>query len=131
MHDNNALSNTALFSNALNRIREQLKQASAAAHELEKSNQSNKAEEELIGILDRYKAFIDGVEATEEETEEDPAPKYKSRGIALCHESQGYSANKRPNSLLMKSNGKSEGKVKVVVSKSTNLRTAPALKGAK
>lgn len=26
----------------------------------------------------------------------------KEKGIALCHESQGYSANLRPNSLLMK-----------------------------
>ncbi len=34
--------------------------------------------------------------------------KIKDKGIALCHESQGFSANKRPISLLMKSDIKPE-----------------------
>ncbi|MBI6136907.1 hypothetical protein JEQ04_03395 [Serratia plymuthica] len=60
--------------------------------DIEKSTQ-----DALAALIERNKDLLN------DDLPEDKDRKVKSRGIALCHVDQGYSANQRPVSLLTKS----------------------------
>ncbi|EFN1795368.1 TPA: hypothetical protein J1564_000070 [Escherichia coli] len=81
----------------INDIRADILAAMQAAAEPEDLNKS--AEEALAEAVQSY---LSASTATASE----PAPKsgktLKEKGIALCHQAQGYSANMRPVSLMMK-----------------------------
>lgn len=55
------------------------------------------AQDALAALIERNKDLLN------DDLPEDKGRKVKSRGIALCHVDQGYSANQRPVSLLTKS----------------------------
>lgn len=56
------------------------------------------AQDALAALIERNKDLLN-----DDDLPEDKGRKVKSRGIALCHVVQGYSANQRPVSLLTKS----------------------------
>ncbi|HBE9079142.1 hypothetical protein [Serratia fonticola] len=56
------------------------------------------AQDALAALIERNKDLLN-----DDDLPEDKGRKVKSRGIALCHVDQGYSANQRPVSLLTKS----------------------------
>lgn len=76
---------------------------------------------ELEALIDQYK------ETLSEGPESDPARNVKSRGIALCHKDQGFSANGRSVSLLTKS---VEGLRRVNINKASRPLMATKLEGA-
>lgn len=76
---------------------------------------------ELEALIDQYK------ETLSEGPESGPARNVKSRGIALCHKDQGFSANGRSVSLLTKS---VEGLRRVNINKASRPLMATKLEGA-
>lgn len=80
-------------------IRADILAAMQAAAEPESGN-LNKSADQLLA--DAIEGYLNASTATASE----PAPKsgktIKEKGIALCHQAQGYSANLRPVSLMMK-----------------------------
>lgn len=83
----------------VNDIRADILAAMQAAAEPENGDLNKSAEDALVEAVQSY---LSASTATASE----PAPKsgksIKSKGIALCHQAQGYSANLRPVSLMMK-----------------------------
>ncbi|MBS6390668.1 MAG: hypothetical protein KH575_20225 [Enterobacter sp.] len=75
---------------------------------------------ELEALIDQYK------ETLSEGPESGPARNVKSRGIALCHKDQGFSANGRPVSLLTKSADLPAGHRRVIINKAAG-RTLKAI----
>lgn len=97
----------------------------AKALELQKATQANvtksaAAMSELEALIDQYK------ETLSEAPELNPGRNVKSRGIALCHKDQGFSANGRPVSLLTKSADLPVGKRRVIINKAAG-RTLKAI----
>ncbi|KJO24199.1 hypothetical protein V1581_17825 [Enterobacter bugandensis] len=98
----------------------------AKALELQKATQANviksaAAMSELEALIDQYK------ETLSEAPESNPGRNVKSRGIALCHKDQGFSANGRSVSLLTKS---VEGFRRVDINKASRPLKATKLEGA-
>lgn len=81
---------------------------------------SKSATDNLNNLIDKYSETLTPQTDT-------PTRKVKSRGIALCHKDQGYSANNRAVSLLEKS---ADGKARVTINKAAG-RTLKATKGIK
>lgn len=98
---------------AYDNLMAQIKQAKAEA-EIQKKKETAKEfvqkSESALNNLDKLiEQFEDGILKASSK-----GKKIKSRGIALCHKKQGYSANNRPISLLTKS---ADGKIKVEINK--------------
>ncbi|HIE3984056.1 hypothetical protein ACTVOR_03470 [Serratia nevei] len=103
-----------LIKNVQNHVAEQKRILELeAASEVTKST---KAQDELEALIARSGEFLAAVEATEA-TKSGKGRKVKSRGIAMVHSAQGGPANKRPESLLMKSKD-GKRRVQVEISKS-------------
>lgn len=90
-------------------IRTELLQSMQKAHSSKIDSASTPAElhkaaqDTLTAAVADYLAQNTATVATTSSTTIAPRGKrIKEKGIALCHESQGYSANRRPDSLLMK-----------------------------
>lgn len=98
--------------NAYDNLVSQLKQAKAVASVQRQKEQAQlyiQKSSDAISELDKIiEQFGDGI------MKASGGKKIKSRGIALTHKDQGYSANNRPISLLTKS---VDGKVKVEINK--------------
>ncbi|HCM9559137.1 MULTISPECIES: hypothetical protein [Enterobacteriaceae] len=103
----------------------QIEQAKALARQ--KAEQVNVTKSaaalaELEALIDKYG---DTLAAATDSAQK--ARAIKSRGIALCHKDQGYSANGRPVSLLTKS---VEGFRRVEINKASRPLQATKLEGA-
>ncbi|QGY29363.1 hypothetical protein [Pantoea cypripedii] len=112
---------------AYNNLMAQIKQAQAAANIQKQKEQvqdfikkSSDAMQDLDKLIDQ---FGDGILKASSN-----GKKIKSRGIALTHKDQGYSANNRPISLLTKS---VNGKIKVEINKACRSLIATKLEGGK
>ncbi|MFV8904149.1 hypothetical protein ABQ333_02660 [Serratia fonticola] len=80
-------------------IHVQAHREAAEAEMVDKPHQDieKSAQDALAALIERNKDLLN------DDLPEDKGRKVKSRGIALCHVDQGYSANQRPVSLLTKS----------------------------
>ncbi|MBC3213566.1 hypothetical protein [Serratia fonticola] len=81
-------------------IHVQAHREAAEAEMVDKPHQDieKSAQDALAALIERNKDLLN-----DDDLPEDKGRKVKSRGIALCHVDQGYSANQRPVSLLTKS----------------------------
>ncbi|ERK08535.1 hypothetical protein L580_1928 [Serratia fonticola AU-P3(3)] len=81
-------------------IHVQAHREAAEAEMVDKPHQyiEKSAQDALAALIERNKDLLN-----DDDLPEDKGRKVKSRGIALCHVDQGYSANQRPVSLLTKS----------------------------
>ncbi|ELW1648135.1 hypothetical protein [Enterobacter oligotrophicus] len=84
--------------NNIEAIRASIREAMTAG--TDETEDLNKSAEEALA--EAVQSYLSASTATANE----PAPKsgktIKEKGIALCHQAQGYSANLRPVSLMMK-----------------------------
>ncbi|HDT2790170.1 hypothetical protein EKN38_00420 [Enterobacter sp. WCHEn045836] len=116
------------FKNLLNQLEiQKAEQRQREAEEATKQNELRKAQADLS--LDEVIAlYANQLEASTNAA--DSAQKgraIKSRGIALCHKDQGFSANGRPVSLLTKSADLPAGHRRVIINKAAG-RTLKATK---
>ncbi|GJL40638.1 MULTISPECIES: hypothetical protein [Enterobacter cloacae complex] len=105
---------------------QQAKQRQREAEEATKQNELRKAQADL-SLDEAIALYGTQLEASTEAA--DSAQKgraIKSRGIALCHKDQGYSANGRPVSLLTKSADLPAGHRRVIINKAAG-RTLKAI----
>ncbi|MBG0519069.1 hypothetical protein [Enterobacter hormaechei] len=105
---------------------QQAKQRQREAEEATKQNELRKAQADL-SLEEAIALYGTQLEASTEAA--DSAQKgraIKSRGIALCHKDQGYSANGRPVSLLTKSADLPAGHRRVIINKAAG-RTLKAI----
>lgn len=117
------------FKNLLNQLEiQKAEQRHQEAQEATKQNELRKTQAAL-SLDEAIALYSTQLEASTEAA--DSAQKgraIKSRGIALCHKDQGYSANGRSVSLLTKS---VEGLRRVSITKATRPIMATKLEGAK
>ncbi|ELQ6111562.1 hypothetical protein FZI57_00935 [Cronobacter sakazakii] len=115
------------FKNLLNQLEiQKAEQRQREAEEATKQNELRKAQADLS--LDEAIALY-GTQLEASTNAADSAQKgraIKSRGIALCHKDQGFSANGRPVSLLTKSADLPAGKHRVIINKAAG-RTLKAI----
>lgn len=115
------------FKNLLNQLEiQKAEQRQREAEEATKQNELRKAQADL-SLDEAIALYGTQLEASAEAA--DSAQKgraIKSRGIALCHKDQGYSANGRPVSLLTKSADLPAGHRRVIINKAAG-RTLKAI----
>lgn len=84
----------------VNDIRADILAAMQAAAELESGDLNKSAEDALSEAVQSY---LTASTATASKSAPKAGKAIKEKGIALCHREQGFSANLRPVSLMMKS----------------------------
>lgn len=116
------------FKHLLNQLEiQKVEQRQREAQEATKQNELRKAQADL-SLDEAIALYSTQLEASTEAV--DSAQKgraIKSRGIALCHKDQGFSANGRPVSLLTKSADLPAGHRRVIINKAAG-RTLKATK---
>ncbi|EFB1447131.1 hypothetical protein DFX99_21860 [Escherichia coli] len=116
------------FKNLLNQLEiQKAEQRQREAEEATKQNELRKAQVDL-SLDEAIALYANQLEASTNAA--DSAQKgraIKSRGIALCHKDQGFSANGRPVSLLTKSADLPAGHRRVIINKAAG-RTLKATK---
>ncbi|MCS2164988.1 hypothetical protein [Scandinavium manionii] len=81
-------------------IRASILEAMQAGDEPEPEDLSKSAEDVLASAVQNY--LTASTATTNEPAQKKGGKAIKSKGIAICHEAQNYSANLRPVSLMMK-----------------------------
>lgn len=95
-------------------------QEEAAARELRKAQADLSLDEAIALYGTQLEASTEAADSAQK------GRAIKSRGIALCHKDQGFSANGRPVSLLTKSADLPAGKRRVIINKAAG-RTLKAI----
>lgn len=115
------------FKNLLNQLEiQQAEQRQREAEEATKQNELRKAQADLSldEAIALYSTQLEASIGAADSAQKGRA--IKSRGIALCHKDQGFSANGRPVSLLTKSADLPAGHRRVIINKAAG-RTLKAI----
>ncbi|EFA4341180.1 MULTISPECIES: hypothetical protein [Enterobacteriaceae] len=115
------------FKNLLNQLEiQQAEQRQREAEEATKQNELRKAQADLSldEAIALYSTQLEASTGAADSAQKGRA--IKSRGIALCHKDQGFSANGRPVSLLTKSADLPAGHRRVIINKAAG-RTLKAI----
>lgn len=115
------------FKNLLKQLEiQKAEQRHREAEEATKQNELRKAQADLSldEAIALYSTQLEASTGAADSAQKGRA--IKSRGIALCHEDQGFSANGRPVSLLTKSADLPAGHRRVIISKAAG-RTLKAI----
>ncbi|HHP1263165.1 TPA: hypothetical protein ACR59R_000777 [Enterobacter roggenkampii] len=115
------------FKNLLNQLEiQQAEQRQREAEESTKQNELRKAQADLSldEAIALYSTQLEASTGAADSAQKGRA--IKSRGIALCHKDQGFSANGRPVSLLTKSADLPAGHRRVIINKAAG-RTLKAI----
>ena len=116
------------FKNLLNQLEiQKAEQRQREAEEATKQNELRKAQADLSldEAIALYSTQLEASTGAADSAQKGRA--IKSRGIALCHKDQGFSANGRPVSLLTKSADLPAGHRRVIINKAAG-RTLKATK---
>ncbi|EPU4032524.1 hypothetical protein ACVW2F_002488 [Enterobacter asburiae] len=115
------------FKNLLNQLEiKKAEQRQREAQEATKQNELRKAQADLSldEAIALYSTQLEASSGAADSAQKGRA--IKSRGIALCHKDQGFSANGRPVSLLTKSADLPAGHRRVIINKAAG-RTLKAI----
>ncbi|MGL5454207.1 MAG: hypothetical protein ACRC2A_07650 [Enterobacterales bacterium] len=115
------------FKNLLNQLEiQKAEQRYREAEEATKQNELRKAQADLslYEAIALYSTHLEASTGAADSAQKSRA--IKSRGIALCHKDQGFSANGRPVSLLTKSADLPAGHRRVIINKAAG-RTLKAI----
>ncbi|HGH4676364.1 TPA: hypothetical protein ACJIWR_001008 [Enterobacter bugandensis] len=115
------------FKNLLNQLEiKKAEQRQREAQEATKQNELRKAQADLSldEAIALYSTQLEASTGAADSAQKGRA--IKSRGIALCHKDQGFSANGRPVSLLTKSADLPAGHRRVIINKAAG-RTLKAI----